>query len=237
MRSALLLMGLALASPLALAQSVAPVPVSADATVIQLQASGSASAVPDLGMISAGVVSQDSDSSRALAANARQMNQVLAALRKAGVADRDIQTGSLSLSPQYRHTDNQPPTLAGYQASNSVRIRLRDPSSMGKVIDTLAREGANQIDGPHFSVEHPGPLEQQARLAALADARAQADTYAKALGLTVRRVLSISDNGHSAPAPMFRRMQAVSAEMADTSVAPGESQVQVTLSVTYELGQ
>ena len=236
MRLQTALLCLALASPAVLAQSVAPVPVSADATVIHLQASGTATATPDLALINAGVVTQHSDSAQALSDNAARMQQVMAALRAAGVAARDIQTGNIGLAPQYRYADNQPPVLAGYQASNSVRIRLRDLGSMGKVIDALARQGANQIDGPHFSIEDSAGLQRQARLAALADARAQADLYARSLGLKVRRVLQVSDNGHSAPAPMMKMARMASMEMADTPVAAGESEIQVQLSVSYGLG-
>lgn len=236
MRPAIALLCLALASPAVSAQSVAPVPVAADATVIHVQASGTASAVPDLALIIAGVVTQHSDSAQALSDNAARMQQVMAALRAAGVASRDIQTGHLGLAPQYRYADNQPPVLTGYQASNSVRITLRDLAAMGKVIDALARQGANQIDGPHFSLQDTAALLRQARLAALDDARAQADLYARSLGLKVRRVLLISDNGYSAPAPMVKMARMASMEMADTPVAAGQSEIQVQLSVSYELG-
>lgn len=233
----LLCLALALTPAFAAAQAMAPVPVAVDATVVQLTGTGSASAAPDLALLSAGVVTQHADAATALADNARRMQQVFAALRQAGVAERDLQTGSLSLSPQYRYGENQPPVLTGYQASNTVRVRLRELAAMGKVIDALARNGANQIDGPHFTIEARDALLRQARLAALADARAQAEAYAQALGLRVRRVLAVQEAGQAMPAPAMKAMGMVRAEMADTPVAAGENTVEASVSASFELGR
>ncbi|MBN9926995.1 SIMPL domain-containing protein, partial [Listeria monocytogenes] len=80
--------------------------------------------------------------------NGTRMTRVLAALKKAGVAARDVRTANVSLSPQYRYADGQAPVVTGYQASNSVAVRFRDVAKSGAILDALVAEGANQIDGP-----------------------------------------------------------------------------------------
>ncbi|MGN0858918.1 MAG: SIMPL domain-containing protein [Stenotrophomonas sp.] len=234
-----LCLGLLLALPTAstFAQSLAPVPVAADATVLTINASAQASAVPDVAMINAGVLTQDKDSNLAMRRNAEQMQQVMAALKAAGIAERDIQTSGISLNPQYHYAENQPPQLQGYQASNGVNIKVRELGGLGRVLDALAAQGANQINGPSFAIDQPEPLYQQARLEALRKARQQADTYARELGLKVRRVISLQESGGGGmPVPMMAMRNAAKMEM-DTPVAAGQSSIQVQLDVVFELGR
>ncbi|MGL6043122.1 MAG: SIMPL domain-containing protein, partial [Sandaracinobacteroides sp.] len=115
------------------------------ATTLTLSATAEVQAAPDIADIGAGVVTQASEAQAALGANSTQMARVMQALRKAGIADRDIQTSGLSLQPQYRYEQNAAPVLTGFQASNRVQVTLRDVKSAGRVIDTLVTEGANQI--------------------------------------------------------------------------------------------
>ena len=113
---------------------------------------------------------------------------------------------------------------------------MRNLARLGQVLDALAAQGANQINGPSFAIDQPEPLYQQARLDALRQARTQADTYASALGLKVRRVISLSEGSHTpAPMPLMAMRSAAKAEM-DTPIAAGQSSVQVQLDVIYELG-
>ena len=88
-------------------------------------------------------------------ANAVQMDKVMAAIRAAGIAERDIQTSGINLNPQYKYVENQPPSIVGYQASNNVNVKVRDLSKLGKVLDALVANGANQINGPSFEVDKP----------------------------------------------------------------------------------
>ena len=154
-------------------------------TELDVSAVGTSSRKPDIALISAGVVTQAAKAGDAMAANAKAMSATIAALKRAGVADRDIQTQSINLQPQYRYGDNQPPVLTGYQASNRVSIRFRDLSGAGSVIDALVSAGANQIDGPTFGVDKPESALDEARTQAIATARARAELYAKAAGLKV----------------------------------------------------
>ncbi len=85
------------------------------------------------------------------------MARVLAAVKRAGVADRDIQTATVQLQPQYRYGDNVPPVITGYQATNTLSVRFRDVAKSGSVLDALVAQGANQIDGPNLSIDKPTP--------------------------------------------------------------------------------
>ena len=213
--------------------------MSADGTLLSISASADATRIPDVATISTGVVTQATDANAAMRANATQMDNVMAAIRKAGIAERDIQTSGISLNPQYKYADNVPPQITGYQASNTVNIKVRDLAKLGKVLDTLVEQGANQVNGPSFEVDKPDEAYDEARVGALKKAQARATTYADALGLKVRRIVSISEGGGSFPRPMpMVRMMSASDSMAkETSVAPGESTLSVSIEVVFELGR
>ncbi|HET6397502.1 MAG TPA: SIMPL domain-containing protein [Pseudoxanthomonas sp.] len=239
MRSPLasLLAVLALSAPAAAQAQSAPA-LPADATLLSVSAQAEARRAPDVATVSAGVVTQAADGNTAMRQNAELMNRVLAAVKAAGVADKDVQTSGINLHPQYRYAENQPPVITGYQATNTVNVKLRDVAKLGKVLDALVSSGANQINGPSFGIDDPEPLYDQARLQALERARARAETYARALGLRVRRVVSINEGGGMMPMPP-PRMAVMKAEAAfdSTPVAAGESSVSVSLDVMFELGR
>jgi len=224
------LAALAFAAPVL--ADVTTVPIAG--TELDISATGISTRTPDIATIGAGVVTQAPKAGEAMAANAKAMTATIAALKRAGVADRDIQTQSINLQPQYRYGDNQPPVLTGYQASNRVSVRLRDLQGAGGVIDALVGAGANQIDGPTLSVEHPEAALDEARAKALATARARADLYAKAAGLTVRRIVRISESEEARLPP--RPMAMMAMKRADaTPVEVGEQELAVNLSVVFEL--
>jgi uncharacterized protein YggE len=229
-------MAAALAATLTAASALAQ---AAPAT-LTLSAEAEVQAAPDIADIGAGVVTQAPDAGGALAANSAQMTRVIAALKKAGIADRDIQTSGLNLQPQYRFEQNQPPALIGFQASNRVQVTLRDLKGSGKVIDTLVKEGANQIDGPNFRIAAPEPLLDKARAEAVRKARARADLYARAAGLTVRRITGMSEGFQQRPPmPMPRMASADSIELsaarAAPPVSPGEVGLVAQITMTFEL--
>lgn len=216
-----------------------PATQASDATLLNISAQAEARRVPDVATLSAGVVTQAVDGNTAMRENAVQMDKVMAAIKAAGIAERDIQTSGINLSPQYRYAENEAPKITGYQANNTVSLKVRDITKLGKVLDSLAAQGANQINGPSFEIDQPEPVHDEARLAALKKAQARAETYAKSLGLRVRRIVSISEGsqGGFRPMPMMA-MASRSAKMEmDTAVSPGETTVSVNLDVVFELGR
>ncbi len=213
--------------------------IPADGTLLNVSSQAEASRVPDIATISAGVVTQAVDGNTAMRQNSEQMARVVAAIKAAGIADKDVQTSGISLNPQYRYAENEAPKITGYQASNNVSLKVRDITKLGKVLDALASVGANQINGPSFEIDKPEPVYDEARLAALKKAQARAETYAKSLGLKVRRIVSISEgNGGFRPMPMMAmaKMEARDAGAAPP-VSPGETVVSINLDVVFELGK
>ncbi len=216
--------------------SVAPM-VPASGTVLDVVAEGRTTRVPDLATIRAGVVSSAPTASQALRDNAAAMTKVMAALRRAGVAARDLATTSVQLSPQYRYADNQPPVVTGYQATNTVTVRFRDIATSGTILDALVAQGANQIDGPNLSVAEPDEALDEARTDAIRRAQARAELYAKAAGMRVARIVSIAEAGQDAGGPdrppvVFARAMAADAKM---EIAPGEKDITATLQVRFLL--
>jgi len=181
-------------------------------TLLSVTAEGRAHRRPDLANFNAGVVTQAKTAAEALSANSARMEAVITALKRGGVADRDIQTATLSLQPQYYYPQHerplreatgvavdppepQAPRIIGYEARNSVSVRVRQIADMGGIIDSLVGAGVNQIDGPHFTVEDQEAAVDEARAQAVRNAQARAELYARAAGMRVVRMLTISEGG------------------------------------------
>ena len=205
-------------------------------TRLDVSATGEVTRVPDIAVISTGVVTKSATASGAISQAATRMARVQAALKTAGVEDRDIQTSNLSLNPDYRYDNNQPPKLVGYQASNTVTVRFRDIGNSGKIIDALVAEGANQINGPTLTIDKPEAALDEARAQAIRIGRARADLYARSMGLRVVRVVAVSESGGSYPVPPpMPVMMEARAQAANSKIDPGEQKLQVNLAMTFEL--
>ena len=228
----------ALSAPaVAQAQGIPSLPP--DATLLSVSSQAEARQAPDIATVSAGVVTQAADGNTAMRQNAEQMNRVLAAIKAAGVAGKDVQTSGINLNPQYRYEENEAPKITGYEARNTVSVKVRDLGKLGKIMDTLVAQGANELNGPSFEVDKPDEAYDEARRAALEKAQARAEMYAKSLGLKVRRIVSIDEgSGGFRPPVMYGGMRAMAADAKmETQVAPGESNLSVTLNIVFELGR
>lgn len=210
-----------------------------DGTLLTVSATGRVTRTPDLATVRAGVVTQGQSAAGALGENAQRMAAVVAALKAAGIAARDITTSAVALQPQYRYADNQPPAVTGYQATNTVSVRFRDIAKAGRVLDALVKAGANQIDGPSLSLSQPDAALDAARTDAVTRARARAALYAQAAGLRVERIVSLDENGEDAGGapqpPVMFRARAMAADAAPTQVLPGETDVTATITVRFLL--
>lgn len=213
--------------------------VPTDGTLVSVSAQAEAKRKPDIATVSTGVVTRAEDANAAMRANADQMSKVVAAIKAAGVGDKDVQTSGISLNPTYQYVENQPPRITGYEAHNTVNVVIRDIGKMGRILDSLVAVGANQINGPAFDVEDKEEAYDEARRKAVEKAQARAEMYARTLGMKVRRIVSINEGGHMGPpVPMpMMRMQAMEAKAADTSVSPGENTLSVNLDVVFELAR
>ena len=196
----------------ALAQAATPA-ILPDGTLLDITATGHVNRTPDIATIRAGVVTQSATAGAALSENAARMTRVIQALKAAGIAERDIMTSSVGLSPQYRYQQNEAPVITGYQASNNVSVKFR-------------------------SIDKPGAALDEARAEAVKTARTRAELYAKAAGLRVVRIVSINENGENdggSPRPPIAYMRAAKADMAETPIVAGETELSVTLGVRFLL--
>ena len=228
------LLAITAATAPALAQG-APTDRAFEATTLNLTADGEVRAAPDQATITLGVQTKAANAAGAMAANATQMNQVMAALRRAGVADRDIQTSNISLSAEYDYQQNQPPRLNGYAAANDVTITVADLKRLGGVLDAVVAGGANQINGIVFGLKNPLAAEDAARKAAVAALRAKADLYALAAGYHVSRLVNLSEGGGYAPGPVG--VMAMAKAQDATPISAGELTVRISVTGLYELAR
>lgn len=187
---------------------------------------------PDIAQIRTGVTSQAKTAKEASDTNAKAAQGVVAALRAAGIDDKDIQTTRLTLQPTYDNT-NGPARgkINGFLASNQVMIRVRDIAKLADIIDRTVSAGATDIGGIEFVVSAPSQALDRARDAAVADARRKAEIYAKAAGVTLGRVLTLSEDQASAE-PMLMSARAAAAP----PIMPGEKTLKLTVTISYELG-
>lgn len=230
------------AAGLALVLLTGPAAVSADTggsvqrRVLTVSGQGEVRVAPNQAMLSAGVVTTARTAASALADNSKAMNEVFATLKRAGIAEKDMQTSNFSVQPQYA-TDKNGNTLqniTGYQVSNTVNVRVDDLSKVGPTLDALVSSGANSVGDIAFTIKDPKPLMAQARAVAVADAIARAQTLARAAGVTLGPIISINESGYSEPQPMYR-MAAMAAAPAPTPIAAGEESVTAGVSVTWSI--
>jgi uncharacterized protein YggE len=229
-------------APIAMAQPPMPQPPGMPAmssiqpeTTITLMGRGSIEQAPDVAMINVGVQVEAKTAADAMAQQATNMNGVFAAVKAAGIADRDMQTGNMSLNPVYEYPNNARPRLTGYQASNSITIKVRKLDTLGKTLDAVVKGGGNTINGISFSVDQPEKFQNDARVEAIKDAAAKAELYAQAVGYKVKRIVTISEQEFypQPPMPVMMRMQDMAAEA--TPIAAGEVSLVQTVNVVFEL--
>lgn len=224
----------AVAIPSAAAAQQAGITQSISGTRLDVTATGDVMRVPDVAVISAGVVARSASAAGAIQDTASRMSQVLGALKRAGVDEKDIQTSNVSLNPEYRYPENQAPQLVGYTAANNVTVRFRDIRASGKILDALVAQGANQINGPTLVVDKPEAALDEARVKAIAAARARAELYARNLGLRIVRVVAVSEQSEY-PAQPFPVITGARMASAETRIEPGQQKLQVSVTMTFEL--
>lgn len=233
--TALALAAVAGAPALASAQEPMGHHMMVEGTLLTISAEGKSEAAPDMAAISLGVTTDGATAAAALAANSQRMNALVQALRRAGIAERDVQTSNVSVNPQYAYVENENPRVTGYQANNTVTARVRALDTLGRTIDAAVAAGGNTVNGVSFSHQDPDAQLDVARRDAAAEARRRADLYAQAFGLRVERAISISEGGGYAPPMPMVMMDARMSAGAETSISPGEITTSVSVSVTYEL--
>ncbi|WP_067830660.1 SIMPL domain-containing protein [Nocardia inohanensis] len=153
------------------------------------------------------------------------------AMVTAGVKKEDIKTTELSVQPSYGPEGR---TITGYRASNSVHVAVRDLSKASAILDAAVKAGGNdtRISSVAFDIQDDSKLVSDARAKAFEDAKSRAQQYADLSGLKLKTVKTISENGSSAPGPMYKE----AAPASGFNLEPGQQTVTFTVTVAWDLG-
>ena len=191
------------ASPVAAAApSAAASPAGTTEHSISVHGTGRITIKPDTATFSVGIDAQANKAKAAMDQASARMTAIIAALKAGGVADADRQTSQISLSPTYDYNNGNRPVLTGYTASQTLTVKVRAINNTGDLIDAAVGAGANNVGGISFSVDDPAAAMDQARTAAVADARHRAEALAQAAGITLGAPISIVENGGTPPPPI-----------------------------------
>jgi uncharacterized protein YggE len=229
--------------PLALAAAMTLPPVARAADVpppprIIVSGEGEATAAPDLAMLTLSVMREAKTARAALDANNDAMAAVIAAMKSAGIADRDLQTAGIQINPRYNYTNDpdgtQKAELVAYQVTNTLSVRVRDIDKTGEILDKAVTLGVNEGGGISFTNADPSTVITQARKKAVSDAMAKAKTLAEAAGVSVGKVVEISEQSY-APQPMPMSAKSFDSARAAVPIQAGENSYRVQVNVTFEI--
>lgn len=202
---------------------------------LSLNATGTAKGNPDIATATVGVMTRHEDPSRAVSENSGKMTAIMKALSELGIEAKDIHTTNFSIHAEQQFDRAGKITSVTYVATNNVSIIVRDLTKVGDVLGKAVSNGANNIHGVQFGISDPVKLEAQARDKAMANAKAKAEQMAKAAGVSIDKVMTLSESSYSRP-PQPYALNAVSARAIDVESVPvstGEFEVSVQVSVVY----
>ncbi len=234
--SALLLTLLTAASVPALAEEAAQPTISVSAT-------GTAHVAPDMAVLNLAVQREAKTARKALDANNMAMAEVLAAMRKAGIADRDLQTSNFNIQPRYHYPKSssggqRPLRIVGYVVHNGLTVRVRKLVELGAILDQSVSLGVNSGGAVTFTTDKPEPIIEQARKSAVERAIAKARTLTAAAGVKLGRILEISESSRRTPQPRpMARMESAMARDQAVPIASGENSYSVSVNVRWALIQ
>ena len=204
---------------------------------------GTAEAAPDMATLDLTVTREGDTARAALDANNTAMAKVLAAMREEGIADRDLQTSNFAIQPRYHHPpktptgERPPPQIIGYVVRNSLSVRGRDLERLGAIIDKSVTLGVNEGGRIGFGNSDPDAYVEKARIAAVKDAMARADTLAAAAGIRRGGVLEISEQSfRPRPMPMMQADMAMARSADAVPIAAGESSYRVMVNMAFAIG-
>lgn len=208
---------------------------------IYVSGQGKVYAVPDIAMLSLGIVAQDTTVADAQTAANAAMEKVMAALEAAGIDKKDIQTQYYSIQQVTKWEDKtQQTTITGYQVTNTVTAKVRKVDQAGKVIDAVVAAGGDltRINNINFTVDDPTPYYNQAREQAATYAKAKAKSLADLTGVKLGKVISVSENAYLMSNNVYYdRTVAVPAPVSGTgtSVSAGQLEIDATVQITYAI--
>ncbi len=254
-RSVLIAVAIALVIPIGLAgvwlwgQATTPVAAQTQTTeatynpaqTITVVGQGSVSVKPDIAQVSIGVETTAETVSQAVKDNKTQMESIMDALTKAGIAEKDIQTTNFSIQfdryPEPRPVGTETAEAQPqYRVSNMVQVTIRDLDTVSDILDTVISAGANNIWGVNFSLDNPDSAQADARTKAVEDAKARAGALAELNGVTLGPVMAVSEVISGSPSPVVMERAALASGGAGP-ISPGELEIGYQVQVTYFIAQ
>lgn len=217
-------------------------------TSISVTGTGEATAVPNTGQFSFSVLAEAKAAAEAQAASAEKMNSILGYLKEQGVEEKDVKTENYNLNPKYRYEAAPcavgmycPPgnqVADGFEVSQTVTVKVRDTAKAGSLVAGIGDKGATNISGLSFVVDDTSAVKAEARKAAIADAKQQADELAKQLGVRIVRLTSYYENEGGYPMPYAEKAMSVADGMGGATppaMPVGENTTRVQVNVSYEV--
>lgn len=221
----------------AFAQTETPAAEPTSPRTLTVSGSGKVYTAPDIAYVTVGVHTEGPDAIKAVGENNADTAEVIDALKALGVAEKDIQTTNFSIFPQREYDTNGKPTgKVTYVVENSVYVTVRDLDQIGKVLNEVVKSGANSINGIQFDVADPATVQSQARQAAVNDAYTKAQELAKAAGVTLGPVQTISEYTSSTPVPMYSMRDSVAmAAPSQVPVEAGQLGITIEVNIVYQI--
>ena len=205
---------------------------------IVVSGEGESAIAPDLAMLSLSVMREAKTAREALDANNSAMAEVIEAIKRFGIADRDLQTAGIQIMPRFNFTNKpdgtQEADLVAYQVTNTLSVRVRDIVKTGEILDKAVSLGVNQGGNIVFANDDSSAVITEARRKAVAEATDRAKTLADAAGVQLGRVLEISEQSFGAQ-PMPIEARAFDKAAAAVPVQAGENAYRVQVNMTFEL--
>ena len=209
-----------------------------DKSTLEATGRGEVKIKPDVGYLTLAVENSAKTASEAAKQNAEKMNSVIGQLKTLISKEDKISTAGYQLFPVYEYDEKtRRSVLTGYRASNQVVVEIKNLSQLGKLIDSSTQVGANRIDSISFGTEKKDEYRRQALVGAVGDAKATAETVAKAAGVRIVKIVRISPS-YEVPGPVYRdflQAKVAAAESAPTPIEPGELTVSATVNIVYEI--
>jgi uncharacterized protein YggE len=237
----LVLAAMALSACAGVAQAQAPTPTVPGGEMTQpprqisVSGHGEVTVTPDIAYITIGVRTEGAVAATAVGENNANSQDVVDALKKAGVAEKDIRTSNFAIYPQQQYDDKGTLKETTYVVENTVYVTVRDLEKMGALLDSVVKSGANTINGIQFDLADKSEAMSEARKAAVADARKVAEELTAAAGVQLGMVVTINTNSSAAPFPIYRMNAAPMAAEAAVPISPGDMTVSVDVSLVYAI--
>lgn len=205
--------------------------------LVTVTGEGRIKVAPDVAVLDLGMTAERGTVTEAQAETVKVMNDLTAAVKTLGVEAKDVQTANYSVSPAYDWEDGRQ-SLRGYSVTQSLRVKVRNLDSVSAILAKAAELGANQVGGISFVIDEPESLRAEAREKAIADAQEKAEDLAETVGFDLGKIVSFGEGYSPSPEAYYmadRAMGLGGAVAAMPSIEPGQNEIVVSVSLTYEL--